>query len=651
MSTLDLTAGSRRVRGLALINIRLLLRNRLATFYAFALPLLPLALLLAEDPDDPRSGLATVATVLTMALLFPVYYNLLSVVVTRRDELVLKRLRTGEVRDGEILLSLALPGVGIAVLICLVAMVVTPLLGFAAPANPAFMLVGMLVGLLRLRCAGPVDRGLDPQRRGRPAHQCSGARADLGGALPGLRARLGARLGGGAPRGRGRGGRAGGVVRPRRRRLAPLAAGDVHRRRLRGWPCSSAGRSWASGSPFGRCPGSRVRDHGVASVRRGSERIGDMPRPTASLRWADRTPIERVRLYTVGSLYVLVVLSWPLRSSAPCRPCPAGAWTSSSCCWPWSWWPAGWSPCTRSCGAASHAGPDAWRSGSCSVARSSGRRSRGRDRPKSGFAITLLVVFALAWGLGGMDDRRVWWALVAVSVVLAWSTSRALGAAAFAAVAAAFLVFTVRSSLWLLGVVEEVEAGRHIGAALAVAEERLRFSRDVHDVLGRRLSEIAVQAELASAYVVRGDGRAAGTLADVRATAHTALREARELARGYRPVDLGQELEGAAALLRSAGIEIRADLDGLPQPWAEPVARVVREAVTNVLRHSRATWVSISYDDGVVAVRNDGVIGPVGSGGSGLVGLGELVAPLRARLDATSDGDHFELRVVPEEGP
>ena len=145
MSTLDLTAGSRRVRGLALTNVKLLLRNRLATFYAFAVPLLALTLLLSQDPADLGAGLATVATVLSMALLFPVYYNLLSVVVTRRDELVLKRLRTGEVRDGEILLSLALPGVGIALLICLVTMVATPLLGFSAPANPVVMLLGMLV--------------------------------------------------------------------------------------------------------------------------------------------------------------------------------------------------------------------------------------------------------------------------------------------------------------------------------------------------------------------------------------------------------------------------------------------------------------------------------------------------------------------------
>jgi ABC-2 type transport system permease protein len=146
MSTaLDLAAGTRRVRGLTSTNVRLLLRNRLATFYAFAVPLLALTLLLSQDPAQPGAGLATVATVLSMALLFPVYYNLLSVVVTRRDELVLKRLRTGEARDGEILLSLALPGVMVALLICLVTMVVTPVLGFAAPANPVVVFGGMVV--------------------------------------------------------------------------------------------------------------------------------------------------------------------------------------------------------------------------------------------------------------------------------------------------------------------------------------------------------------------------------------------------------------------------------------------------------------------------------------------------------------------------
>ena len=75
------------------------MRNRLTLFYAVVLPLLPLGLLFLGERGDVDAGVANVSTVLLMALMFPVYYNLLSMFVTRRDELVLKRLRTGEVRD------------------------------------------------------------------------------------------------------------------------------------------------------------------------------------------------------------------------------------------------------------------------------------------------------------------------------------------------------------------------------------------------------------------------------------------------------------------------------------------------------------------------------------------------------------------------
>jgi two-component system, NarL family, sensor histidine kinase DesK len=374
-----------------------------------------------------------------------------------------------------------------------------------------------------------------------------------------------------------------------------------------------------------------------------------VPRPTVGLRWAERTPIERVRLYTVGSLYVLFVFFMALALGSALATLPdltldafAVALTIVLV--------AGGLLALRAVLRAD----EPRRIGTPALLLLLGGAVVGQlvawTLPDdSGTAVSLLGVFALSWGLGGVDDRWVWWALVAVSPVLAWTTSGDPGFTAYAAGVAAFLVFTVRSSLWLLGVVEELETGRRTGAALAVAEERLRFSRDVHDVLGRRLSEIAVQAELAGAYVARGDERAAGTLGDVRATAHTALREARELARGYRPVDLEHELEGARSLLRSAGIDSRTDLAGLPESWAEPVARVVREAVTNVLRHSRATLVTMSYDDGVVAVRNDGAILPTGAGGHGLLGLGEVVAPLGARIETSRDDEHFEVRVVPGE--
>ena len=132
-------------------------------------------------------------------------------------------------------------------------------------------------------------------------------------------------------------------------------------------------------------------------------------------------------------------------------------------------------------------------------------------------------------------------------------------------------------------------ATRDTEAALAVAEERLRFSRDVHDVLGRHLSTIAVRAELAAALARRGDPTAPDMMLEVRATAHDALREARELARGYRVSNFDQELDGASSLLAAAGIDTEVDVDDLPMRWHEPAAWVVREAVTNVLRHSAAT--------------------------------------------------------------
>ena len=107
----------RRTLGLARANAVLVTRNRMTLFYAVVLPLLPLGLLLVGDTGDggpAGAGAAAIVTALMMAAIFPVYYNLLSQLVTRRDELVLKRLRTGESTDAEIVVSLALPGVVVA---------------------------------------------------------------------------------------------------------------------------------------------------------------------------------------------------------------------------------------------------------------------------------------------------------------------------------------------------------------------------------------------------------------------------------------------------------------------------------------------------------------------------------------------------------
>lgn len=267
---------------------------------------------------------------------------------------------------------------------------------------------------------------------------------------------------------------------------------------------------------------------------------------------------------------------------------------------------------------------------------------------EAGFTVVLLGIGAVGWVSGGLADSRLRAVAVGVTALAAYAVTGHVFAAVTAVVVAGFFAFTVVSSLWLLRIVTELDRARGTQAALAVAEERLRFSRDVHDVLGRHLATIAVQSELAATLARRGDERTGEKILEVRATAHDALREARELARGYRPLDLAHELDGAVSLLRSAGIAADADLDGLAPEWHEPVARVVREAVTNVLRHSDASRVVIAHADRVVSVVDDGTPRPAGfSGGdgSGLRALAEELGPLGARLEAGPHDDGFAVRL------
>ncbi len=258
----------------------------------------------------------------------------------------------------------------------------------------------------------------------------------------------------------------------------------------------------------------------------------------------------------------------------------------------------------------------------------------------------------LSFGL--LPGRRVLCGLLALSgllfLIAGGEPTDALAGLLFAA---AFLV-TSRASMWILQIVMDLDVARHVQARLAVAEERLRFSRDVHDVLGRRLSTIAVQAELAATLAQRGDERAVERMLEVRAVAHDALREARELARGYRPTDFPNELDGARSLLRSAGIAVELDVEAVPRAWHEAAGWVVRESVTNVLRHSDASVVGISYAGGHLRVENDGAHAAGGpSDGTGLRGLRERLAPLGASLAAEPDGAGrwVVLAELPQSGP
>lgn len=143
-----MTLSLRRVLRLSRWNVVLLSRNRLTLFYAAILPLLPLVLLVVGERGSETAGASAINTVFLTIVLFPVYYNLLSQVVNRRDELVLKRMRTGETRDGELVASIALPGVVIALVLGAVVVPIASALGTRLPVNPvlyAMAVVGAVV--------------------------------------------------------------------------------------------------------------------------------------------------------------------------------------------------------------------------------------------------------------------------------------------------------------------------------------------------------------------------------------------------------------------------------------------------------------------------------------------------------------------------
>jgi ABC-2 type transport system permease protein len=136
IATVDDRFSIRRTARLARWNAVLLTRNRLAAVYAVVLPLLPLLLLLTGDRGDPSVGAGAIVTMWLVVGLFPIYYNVLSQFVNRRDELVLKRMRTGEARDSELLISIALPGVTTGLVLTALAVPIAAVIDQPLPVNP-----------------------------------------------------------------------------------------------------------------------------------------------------------------------------------------------------------------------------------------------------------------------------------------------------------------------------------------------------------------------------------------------------------------------------------------------------------------------------------------------------------------------------------
>lgn len=185
-------------------------------------------------------------------------------------------------------------------------------------------------------------------------------------------------------------------------------------------------------------------------------------------------------------------------------------------------------------------------------------------------------------------------------------------------------------------------------AALAVDAERARFSRDLHDIVGHSLTAIIVKAELARKLAGRRPESVAPEVSDIERLARETLEDVRRTVAGYREVTLAGELASARAVLAAAGIagDLPHAVDEVPGELRVLFGWVVREGVTNVVRHSRARSCRVEVTPVSVEVIDDGR-GSTAEPGTGLTGLRERVAALGGTLTTTSDpAGGFRLRVV-----
>ena len=215
-----------------------------------------------------------------------------------------------------------------------------------------------------------------------------------------------------------------------------------------------------------------------------------------------------------------------------------------------------------------------------------------------------------------------------------------LGAVLLPPLILAIAATSVLGMLWGWDVAARLEAARRLSAELAVADERLRFAADLHDIQGHHLQVIALKSELAARLARIDPARAAAEMEEVRRLAAEALDDTRAVVQGYRRTTLDEEIANATRVLAAAGIDARMNLepaavgdpDRLATPGRHLLGLVMREATTNVLRHSQARHAVVDYgvtDAGArLRVSNDGAASRPGTGAG--TGLRTLAGRLRA---------------------
>lgn len=271
-------------------------------------------------------------------------------------------------------------------------------------------------------------------------------------------------------------------------------------------------------------------------------------------------------------------------------------------------------------------------------------------QPTTVLATGLPFAFAIAW------HRPVWLPLLVglVSIGIAAGIVPAVRVNGFPTQEA--IIMTV-----LLGAATVGFSGAHVGwqlqrqldqhdadqRDLAMTRERLRFATDLHDIQGHTLLAIKLKAELARRSISSQPETAREELRAIENLAAEADRSTRDLAQGYRILNLAAELANFEQLLTAAGIDVTIHRTGAPSRELDEIFAVLtREAASNILRHANATTVGIYLSDTTMVIDNDGALADNGEthhGGNGLIGLQRRFTESNGTFTSQRDGDLFTV--------
>ncbi|MFW8568727.1 sensor histidine kinase [Corynebacterium propinquum] len=232
-----------------------------------------------------------------------------------------------------------------------------------------------------------------------------------------------------------------------------------------------------------------------------------------------------------------------------------------------------------------------------------------------GLSVFLLFSFAFVLSI---HIKHAYLIVVALSVITAFVVEHPeLDHPIYIVAFALVLVLLNKVTVWSVGIVKELYHTRELQSQLKIQEERLRFAQELHDSLGQRLAAMSLKTQLAISLHRKDTDRTDDELRDIEKLVRLMRMDLHQVVTGYRTLHPNSELEDASSLLRKANIAVTVTghPQDIPKSCQQTAAWFIREATTNVMKHSNASNVNVTFSEHAVSITNDGVarnFGPLG---------------------------------------